>query len=348
MSYAVTALDILANIGTDFAIRSINSILLKTKYKPLLARASDILETIADVRGLTKAELDDRLVPTLGLDVAGQITLDFGSRTFTVSADEKLKPLLINEENKRLKVLPKAAKPDDKAMVKEATAQWKTFKAELRAEASTQLLRFERAMIDGRRWTGSDFKSLLVEHPLLQHLVKRLIWAEYRDGKLVKTFWVDIDGALLTNKDKPFELADSACVELPHPLHMKGQIKNWVACFAQHKFRQPFPQAGRQFFVRKDDISKDCFGVDGARAPTKVFRGMKAKGWKQEIGDAGCIWGYYKELSGGTASVEFDGVVTMFDYGMDDEEKVISVSLPKKLAPLEYSELVRDLKELVH
>ena len=49
---------------------------------------------VAENRGLTMAELEDRLAPDLGLDSSGSLTLDFGPRQFTVGFDETLKPVV--------------------------------------------------------------------------------------------------------------------------------------------------------------------------------------------------------------------------------------------------------------
>ena len=348
MFKAVTGLDILADMGSDAAIRTINAILLKTKYKPLLARAGEILETIADVRGLTKDQLDDRLVPTLGLDENGEMMLDFGPRAFSVQLDEKLRPSLVDSSGKTVKTLPRAAKADDKQKVKESTALWKEFKADLRKEAPTQLLRLERAMIEERRWTGADFKALLAGHPLLRHIVSSLVWAEYVGSKPNRTFLLYKDGTFFTSGDKHVEIADAASVGIPHPLVIRAQLKGWTECLARHKVKQAFPQIIRQTFAKKDDRNTDLFGIQGGKAPTKIFRGMKAKGWKPDIGDAGLIWGFYKPLSRGTVQLDLSGNVTIHDYDMDDDEQTMSVRLPTKLTPVEYSEIVRELRELLH
>jgi ankyrin repeat protein len=348
MPNAVIGIQILANIGSEAAIRTISAILLKTKYKPLLERAAEIMEVIADVRGLTAEQLDDRLVPTLDLDEDGQMTLDFGPRAFSIQIDEKLKPAVLDANGKVVLVLPAAIKSDDRKKVKEATQQWKMLKAGLMAEATTQLLRLEQSMIQQRRWTGAEFKTLLAEHPLLRHVVSSLIWAEYEGSKPKTTFRVDKDGGLLTKRAEIVNLNDAATVGIPHPLAIKSQLKGWGECLARHKVRQAFPQIGRQCFAPKDDRNNDLFGIQGGKAPTKVFRGMRAKGWKAEIGDGGSIWGFYKSLPGGTVSLELDGIVTGGDVGQNDDEQTISVRLPKKLAPMEYSELARELKELLH
>lgn len=72
----------------------------KIKFVALQEHASDKINMVAENRGLTMAELEDRLAPDLGLDINGSLTLDFGSRQFTVGFDETLKPVVRDENGK--------------------------------------------------------------------------------------------------------------------------------------------------------------------------------------------------------------------------------------------------------
>ena len=347
MNKAITGLDILANIGSDFAIRSINKILLKTKYKPLQKRAGDIMDIVADVRGLTKAELDDRLVPTFGLDDPSAFVLDYGTRKFTIKITEKLVSELYDPDNNKIKNLPKPAKADDEAKAKEATKFWKSLKSDLRTVASTQLLRFEQAMLSGQQWRTDDFSSLLVAHPVLGPLVRHLVWGECRDGKTVQLFRVDIDGTYIDAKGKDVSLTDGAMVCIPHPLHIQKSLENWKDALVKNKLSQPFAQIGRELFLKKDDKGKDLFGINGAKAPDKALRGLNAKGWVPEIGGGGAIWSYEKNLSDGTVHIDFEHIVNSHDYGLD-KDQALEVTISGKVTPLEYSEVVREIKNLLH
>lgn len=111
--------------------------------------------------------------------------------------------------------------------------------------------------------------------------------------------------------------------------------------------QQPFAQIARQIYLKKNDKNKDLFGINGAKAPAKAFRGLKAKGWIPEIGDGGAIWGYEKTLTNGQAHLGFDGIVTIHDYGID-EDLAIQVTISGKPSDLEYSEVVREIKDLLH
>ena len=347
MNKAVCGLDILACIRSDFAIRSINGILLKTKYKSLLERAGDIMDTVAEVRGLTKAELDDRLVPTLGLDELDAFALDFGARKFTIEINEKLVPTLVDAENKKIKDLPKPVKADDKIRAKEATAFWKGLKADLKTEAATQLMRFEQAMLSGRQWSIADFRPLLVAHPILAALVRNLVWGEVKNGKIGQLFMANVDGGFVDAKGREVCLPNDATVCIPHPLQIQKTLNTWLDTLVSCKVKQPFSQISRKIYPKREDKNKDLFGINGAKAPAKAFRGLKAKGWMAEIGDGGLVWSYEKHLKGGMARIDFDGVVTMRGHGIS-EDLTLKVSFSGKPAAVEYSEVVREIKDLLH
>jgi len=63
----MTALDVLAAIGTDVALMMLNGIAQKLKFKGLQDKAREKIQSIAEARGLTTEELEDRLAPDLGL-----------------------------------------------------------------------------------------------------------------------------------------------------------------------------------------------------------------------------------------------------------------------------------------
>jgi hypothetical protein len=89
---AVTGLDVLAAIGSDVALMLLNGIAQKVKFKGLQDKAREKIDAIAEARGLSTEELEDRLAPDLGLDEQGTLRLDFGPRAFKVGFDETLKP----------------------------------------------------------------------------------------------------------------------------------------------------------------------------------------------------------------------------------------------------------------
>ena len=345
---AKIALDILANIGTEFAIRSINNLVLKTKYKPILEYAPQLMETIAEVRDLTKHQLEDRLVPTFGLDNLDEKILSFGNSKFNIQFNEKLTPTLLDCDDKTIKDLPKPTKSDDKNMVKEAVSRWKKLKSDSKNDTKVQLYRLEQAMLSQRSWTVSEFNYLLLNHPFLEILVRHLVWAEIKDQATIRLFRVSSESQFKDLKGDIVVLHKTSQVNITHPIHMGESIDAWRELFLSEKLKQPFSQVARQCYSRKDDNNKDFFGVDGGKVPTKSLRSLKSKGWTPSVGGAGLIEGFEKTLSTGIVYIYLDGIMFIDRADNESDEQTIKVAIPSGTEGIEYSELVREIKALLH
>lgn len=345
---ALMGLDILAAMGTDVALAQIQSIARKNKYKPIVARADEMLTTIAEARELTADQFEDRLVPTLGLDEQGILVLDYGKRQFTGGVDETLKPRLCDETGATLKELPKPGKDDDKALAKQAGEDWAEFKTELKPVTSLQLLRLENAMIDARRWSGEEFLRLVAGHPLLQQPARSLVWGLFNEkGKLLKSFRILPDGTAQDVKGKSVEIEATSLIGIPHPIGLGEEVTAWKMVFADAKQGQAFAQLVRKTYRRQDDAEMDLFGLQGAIIHSKALKGLKPLGWEMLLpGFADLIEGYYRSFSSGDVEMRIEPGVFIRDLGNNAEEVTLGISVPKTLSEIEFSELMRDLHTL--
>ncbi|HRI69800.1 MAG TPA: DUF4132 domain-containing protein, partial [Polyangium sp.] len=301
---AVSGLDILARIGSDLALMHLNGVAQKVKFKGLQEKAREKMDEVAQNRGLTADELADRLVPDLELDPDGSRTLDFGSRQFRISFDETLKPVVVDGNGKTLSDLPKPNKSDEATKAKEAETIWKTLKKDVKAIAQNQIIRLELAMCAQRRWEADSFRALFLEHPLLIHLVRRLIWGVYTENKArIGAFRVAEDSSLADSQDSSYALPDGAYVGIVHPLELPESER---AAFGQilgdYNIVQPFPQMGRDVYAMTEAEAKSNQITRRQKqlAPTGKFLGLVEKGWRKGAPqDAGWIWDMYKPLAGG-------------------------------------------------
>ena len=341
-------LEILAAIGTDVALSQIQAISQKNKYQSVLDSAQEMMQKIAVARDLKPQQLEDRLVPDLGFSEKGDIKLNFGPRYFMGSVDALLKPVIKDESGSVVKTLPAAGKDDDKALAKESVAAWSDLCKELRPIAKLQLERLELAMVNSRRWTGSDFKTLFVASPLLQSLVKGLVWGIFPSKtKLSASFMVNSENACVDAEGKPVKVTDGSSVGILHPLLMdEPSLAAWQKLFAKNKQIQPFAQLVRKTYRAIDDTEKNRFGLDGGTVTSKALKGLLAMGWSTDIGDAGWIWSFDRRFSSGHASLGAEPGVHITDYEMNAKEQKLDVSIPDTLNPMEFSELIRELMTL--
>ncbi|MEU4155909.1 DUF4132 domain-containing protein [Actinoplanes sp. NPDC026670] len=282
---AVTGLNVLARIGTDVALMHLHNIAQRAKFSALKHAAQQMMKAVADNLGLTAEQLADRLVPDFGLDSDGSLRLDYGPRQFVVGFDEQLRPFVADTTGKPLKALPKPGVRDDALLAPAAYQRFSGLKKDVRTIAADQVRRLERAMVTNRRWTGAEFHKLFAGHPLLWHIVRRLVWVTFApDGTPAGSFRIAEDRTLSTVDDEATELAADATVGVAHPLHLGDEVAVWAGLFADYEILQPFPQLGRPAFVlaEADLQGSRLVRFQGAKVPATKLLGMERRGWRRE------------------------------------------------------------------
>jgi hypothetical protein len=277
---AVAGLDVLAAIGTDVALMHLHGVAQRVKFKALKARAREKIEEVAAGLELTAEQLADRLVPDFGLDADGTLTLDYGPRRFVVGFDEQLKPYVADESGARRKALPKPGAKDDPELAPAAYKAFSTLRKEVRAVAADQLRRLEASMVAQRRRPVREFRELLAGHPLVRHLVRRLVWLA-SDGRGTIAFRVAEDGTFADVDDDAVTLADPAEVRVAHPVDLEGSLAAWSEVFADYEILQPFPQLGRPVHALAGDEGRNgrLERFEGLTVPVGKVLGLTSRGW---------------------------------------------------------------------
>ena len=309
---ATVGLDILAAIGSDIALMQLNGIAQKLKFKALQERAKEKIADIAESRELTVAELEDRLAPDLGLDDNGSLLLDFGPRQFTVSFDETLKPFVRDVSGSRLKDLPKPNKSDDESRSNDAVNRYKLLKKDARTVAAQQVARLESAMCLRRRWSPENFQLFLVEHPLVRHLTRRLIWGVYStENELLACFRVAEDNSYSTADDDLFTLPEGdISVGIPRVLEISPtDAAAFGQLFADYELLPPFRQLDRNSYAltETERNASELIRWAGRKCPSGRVMGLANKGWiKGTPLDAGWIGWMIKPLGRWSLIMEID------------------------------------------
>lgn len=285
LARALAGLEVLAAIASDVALMHLNGLAQQRKVGGLQRRAEAKIAAIAQARELSREQLDDRLVPDLGLDADGSLRLDFGPRQFTVGFDEALAPYVRDGDGKRLRELPKPGRGDDAALAALASAQWKSLKASARALASLQIARLEQAMCTRRRWNAGEWQTLIVRHPLLRHLARRLLWAVYVDDRPQRCLRVAEDGSFADASDSLLTLADGDEIGLAHPCELDpAAAMAFGQQFADYEILQPFPQLGREVWrLDPAEAAGDTLQrFSGRRVASGSLLGLESRGWRRD------------------------------------------------------------------
>ena len=361
---AVTGLDVLAAIGSDYALMQLNGIAQKSKFKGLQERAVEKIQAIADARGLTPEELADRLVPDFDLDESGTCRLDFGPRYFTVGFDEALRPIAMDSSGARLKDLPKPIKSDDAEKANAASERWKGLKKDVKTIASNQVQRLELAMCTDRRWPVAVFEQFFVRHPLLRHLVRRLCWAAVSPNGALSAFRVAEDATYAGADDSTFSIPQESEITLPHRLHLPVDVvASFGQIFADYEIIQPFAQLGREVYTL-DEAERKRVSIDrykGKRVASGSIYGLAHRGWRSGgAQDGGWIGWFEKDLADDLqAQIGLDPGLNAGDASYEPKQALTELTLHKRntwgkngersfssLGAVALSELLRDLDRL--
>ncbi|GIF25653.1 putative DNA-binding WGR domain protein [Actinoplanes tereljensis] len=365
---AVTGVNVLAAIGSDVALMHLHGIAQRAKFKGLKAAANQKMDEVAAALGLSAEQLADRLVPDFGLDADGSLRLDYGPRQFVVGFDEQLRPYVTDAAGKHLKALPKPGARDDAALGEAAYKQFAALKKDVRTVAADQIRRLERAMVTGRRWSGTEFRQLFVGHPLLWHIVRRLVWGGYDEtGNLVGAIRVAEDRTFSTVDDDETTIADDAVIGVAHPLQLAGELATWSELFADYEILQPFPQLSRETFALTpaEATASRLTRFEGIELATTKVLGLERRGWRRDDPMDGGVQGAIELKLGPSleVTVELDPGIVVGMPTEFPEQKLTGVYLHDgsysvwgrsdsglvplgKLDPVAASEIIRDLTEI--
>ena len=299
---AVTGLEVLGAIGTEEAMRAVQLIADKVKFKALKEEAGRQISHIAEGLGLSREQLADRLVPDFGLGEEAALVLDYGPRTFTVVFDEQLKPCVTDEAGKLRKALPKPGAKDDPEIAEDAYQRFAALKKELRTVAADQVRRVEDAMASTRDWSVDEFRRFFAEHALTKHLARRLVWLAETDGDRFG-FRIAEDGTFGDVEDETVELPETARIRVAHPVHLGSeQTAAWAEVFADYEILQPFDQLNRPVMAFTGDelATGRLKRFEGAKVDVGRVLGMTKRGWNRAVPeDGGMAPGIAHPLPGG-------------------------------------------------
>ncbi|MEV4312716.1 DUF4132 domain-containing protein [Actinocrispum sp. NPDC049592] len=320
---AVLGLDVLAAIGTGMALTHLHRIAQKLPFKALKERAEEKITAVAAGLGLTADQLADRLVPAFGLDETASLMIDYGSRRFTVGFDESLQPYVLDGDGKRRKDLPKPGVKDDPALAPIEYKRFTTLKKDVRGVAAGQIARLESAMLSQREWPAEEFVSLLAEHPLLGHIVRRLVWRTNKG----ETFRLAEDRTPVDVNDEPWTLPEDATVSVAHPVQLTDVADRWAGVFADYEIIQPFPQLDRPAYVLTPQEMQatrlDRF--HGMTVPSARLLGLANRGWRRGDPQDHSVerWITRPVPGGGSVVLTLNPGITT-GHGSDNEHQILT------------------------
>ena len=273
------------------------------------------IEALAERKGWSVAELADRTIPTAGFDESGTLELDFGSRVFKATLQPDFKLVLRDPEGKAIAALPEPRAGDDAESATEAKKAFAAAKKEVKTIVALQTERLLDAFCTQRVWPAADWRGFLLVHPVVRHLVQRLVWnALDAEGRVVHTFRPLDDGTLTDLDDAPVQLADDARVQLAHDSTLPADaVQAWLAHLADYDAAPLFVQLGRGMYTLPAQLAKATALDEFSGWVVEAFalRGRATRlGWSRGPNDDGAYFSTYERRFtslGLRAVVEFSG-----------------------------------------
>ncbi|GIE00883.1 DUF4132 domain-containing protein [Paractinoplanes durhamensis] len=321
---AIDGLAVLATVASDVSLRHLLAIEENMVGGSMNDRALVYLTQAAAGRGLTLEQLADRLAITHGLDAG--ITLDYGPRQFTVGTDDHLDPYAVDAAGRRLARPPKPGVKDTNPA---AYREFLQLKKDLRATAAAQIARFEREMLAHRLRPGRDLPDVLLPHPILGPIARRLLWGEYdTENRLVQALRIAEDGSFADLDDAHATVDGGTPLGIVHPVELGDDLAEWAQIFTDYEILQPFPQIHRPV-VTLTAAERAATSLPGfGPAPTERLVRMQGDRWPGNgFHNPGHLHTQLSHpLPGGlTLLVELDPGVTNGGYNTVDEQQITEI-----------------------
>ncbi len=359
---AAEAVKALALNSSPTALVLVDQISRKFKNRQVKAAAVQALDYAAEQLGITREEMEDRIVPNLGFNTQMERIFDYGKRQFRVVLTPTLSLAVYDENGKQLKNLPAPGKTDETELAKAANDAWKQLKKQLKTVISAQKLRLEQALITGRQWESKNWKALFVENPVMHQFATGLLWGVYQnkgsDRILTKAFRYMEDGTFNTVEEDEYQLSEVANIGLVHPLELsEEELIAWKEQLSDYEIVQPIEQLERPIFrlteQEKNALELTRFGgvVVNSRA---LFSKLQNMGWyKGYVGDGGSFDTYNRTDQDKVVELKFSGDdivgldIDVIVYGayfskIGESNQVVSCKL-EEVDPRYFSEIILQL-----
>ena len=297
---AADAVQALALNPQPQALLIVDGIARKFKFKQVKAAAGQALEFAASQLGLTREQLEDKIVPNLGFDDHMERQFDYGPRSFTVTITPALEVEIFDGSGKKLKNIPAPGAKDDAEKAAAAYAEFKEMKKQMKTTVSSQKQRLEMALSAERLWTASAWQELFVRNPIMHQFAIGLIWGIYEEHKLVQSFRYMEDGSFNTEDEEEYTLPEQGQIGLVHPIELtKESLETWKQQLEDYEITQPIEQLSRAIYylTQEEQESKSLERFGGMILNDLSLGGkLTTLGWyRGSVQDAGGFDTYYRE-----------------------------------------------------
>ncbi|MGY4496051.1 DUF4132 domain-containing protein [Pseudomonas sp. TE3610] len=233
-------------IDHDSAAQALLSLASRFRTRSFQQEAITHARALAKRKGWAVAQLADRTLPSAGFDEQGVLELSYGERSFTARLLPDFSVELFNGDGKKIAALPEPRQDDDAEEAKASKQHYSGVKKALATIVQQQTARLYDALCTGRDWAFADWQRYLNQHPVMRHLLQRLIWVQVENDQVVAIFRPLDDGSLTDSDDNPLQLGDEARVRLAHEsLLSADEVAQWQSHLVDYAVTPLFQQLGK-------------------------------------------------------------------------------------------------------
>ncbi|MFD0917130.1 DUF4132 domain-containing protein [Pseudahrensia aquimaris] len=221
-------------------------ILARTKYPKVRKLLEATLTATAHAAGISRADLDETIVPDHGL-LSAKALPDFAQgRCELTFADGKAKLSWFNADGKPLKAPNAAIKDKDSGAIKRARMVVK----EANIDLLTQSRRIEGLYLQERVLAAKDWQTRYNDHETVGVLSRRLVWRA--QGEAGQRTFLAPDGNAIDPDGNAIDLTDTK-ISLWHPtMSSADEIAAWRERIVADEIIQPFRQVFRETYELTD------------------------------------------------------------------------------------------------
>lgn len=335
--------------GKNYALILVDGLTRKSPTAKIKEVAIETMENAAYMLDMTADELSDRIIPNFGFSQKGERVLNYGGearRTFTLSIDNNLELTITdNEKQKIIKSLPAPNSKDDKVEADRAKKECTTLKKEIKTLIQNQKIRLQKVLLNGRKWTYNNFKTVFVENPIMNIFALKLIWGAYdENNNLIQSFRYMEDGTFNTVDEEEYSLPENSLITLVHPSELDADtIEKWKTQLSDYEISQPIEQLNFKYEeIKEEDIKEDkIHSLDSKTIKAGVLMSLATKYdmARGEAMDGGTFCEYILKDTYLNISVHLS-----FDYmyfGMDGNEDI-------NFGDIEFCEITDGIETLIN
>jgi hypothetical protein len=212
------------------------------------AMVDKAIAAIAERQGVPVSTLEETTVADYGLDAKGNVELAAGAGAARISVEGSSATLAwISASGVPKRSPPKPANDAERRQIAAAKARVKAISDTLKRQTA----RLEELYLADHVWSAEVWRKTYVDHPLLAHFARRLIWSFTSHGERQLGI---LEGGRLSGVDgRGLDVSADAEVRLWHPFFSVTEVVHaWRRRINELEIVQPFKQARREIYVLTD------------------------------------------------------------------------------------------------